>query len=68
MHYLEELLHPKSIAIVGASASPTAKGYDYLKGMMEFGFPGNLYPVNHKETEMLGLKSSPQCQGYFGDN
>ena len=59
MNYLEDLIHPGSIAIVGASANPTAKGYDYLKGTIEFGFPGNLYPVNPKATEMLGLKAFP---------
>ena len=66
MHYLEKLIHPSSIAIVGASGNPAAKGYDYLKGMMEFGFPGNLYPVNPKTTEILGLKSFPNVKDIPG--
>ena len=56
------MIHPRSIAIVGASANPVAKGYDYLKGLMEFGFTGNIYPVNPKETEILGLKAFPNVR------
>ena len=57
MLYLDTLFHPDSVAIVGASANPAAKGYDYLKGMLELEFAGKLYPVNPNASELLGLKS-----------
>jgi len=66
IHYLEELIHPRSVAIVGASANPTAKAYDYLKGMIEFDFPGSLYPINPKASEILGLKAFPSVRDVPG--
>ena len=57
MLYLDTLIHPNSIAIVGASANPAAKGYDYLKGMLEFESAVKIYPVNPKASELLGVKS-----------
>jgi acyl-CoA synthetase (NDP forming) len=63
---LDNLLHPSSIAIIGASADPTSKGYDYLKGIMEFDFGGELYPVNPKGGEILGLKAYPSVKDIPG--
>jgi acyl-CoA synthetase (NDP forming) len=54
-HPLEEILHPKSIAVVGASAS--GRGAGFLAPLREFGFKGELYPVNPKYDEIFGLKS-----------
>lgn len=54
---LNYLFHPRSIAILGASANPISKGYDYLKGLQELEFPGQIYPINPREGEILGLKT-----------
>ncbi len=54
-HPLEEILHPKSIAVVGASAS--GRGGGFLAPLRDFGFKGELYPVNPKYDEIFGLKS-----------
>ncbi len=54
-HPLEEILHPRSIAVVGASAR--GRGGMFLSPLQEFGFKGELYPVNPKYDEILGLKS-----------
>ncbi|MDY6853640.1 MAG: CoA-binding protein [Thermodesulfobacteriota bacterium] len=54
---LDYLFRPHSIAILGASANPASKGYDYLKGFLEFDFPGQVYPVNPKVDEIFGLKA-----------
>ncbi len=47
---------PKSIAIVGASDVAATFGTRYLQAMMDIGFKGILYAVNHKGDETLGLK------------
>lgn len=52
---LDRVFHPRSIAVVGASANPDTPGYDYLHSHQVFGFEGKLYPVNPKGGEILGL-------------
>ena len=56
-HPLEEILHPRSIAVVGASAG--GRGAGFLSPLVEFGFKGKLYPVNPKYPEIMGLKAYP---------
>jgi|YelNatPaOPRAMG01_1025707.scaffolds.fasta_scaffold01530_2 acyl-CoA synthetase (NDP forming) len=56
---LDDLLHPRSIAIVGASPRLTSAGYLYTSALIEAGYKGKIYPVNPKYGEILGLKSYP---------
>lgn len=50
------LFNPRSIAVIGASRDPKKIGYQILKNIIEYGFPGKVYPVNPKAEEILGLK------------
>lgn len=52
---IEAIFHPRSIAVVGASANPDTPGFDYLNSLREFGYRGKVYPVNPKGGEILGL-------------
>ncbi|HEY33512.1 MAG TPA: hypothetical protein G4O10_10470 [Dehalococcoidia bacterium] len=54
---LEEVLHPRSIAVVGASDE--GRGSQFLGALVEFGFKGILYPVNPKYSEVMKLKAYP---------
>ena len=54
-HILAEILHPRSIAVVGASVN--GPGWRFLLPLLEFGFKGKIYPVNPKYPEIGGLKS-----------
>jgi len=56
---LDEILHPKSVAVVGASGSQRSWGYSYTTHLLEYGFRGNIYPVNPRYPEILGLKAYP---------
>ncbi|MCD6323858.1 MAG: CoA-binding protein [Desulfurococcales archaeon] len=47
----------KSVAVVGASATPGKVGNVLLKNIIEFGFKGKIFPVNPKRSEILGLKA-----------
>ncbi len=58
-HYLNPFFTPQSVAIVGASEREESVGYRLLLNMQEAGFNGNLYPVNHKREQILGLKAYP---------
>jgi len=58
---LDELFHPRSIAIVGVSNSTTGllASRFFVKPLIDFGFGGKIYPVHPKEKELLGLKVFP---------
>jgi acetyltransferase len=52
---LDEFFQPKSVAVIGASRDPEKLGYAVLSNIQEGGFPGELYPINPKAEEILGL-------------
>jgi acyl-CoA synthetase (NDP forming) len=52
---IADILRPRSIAVVGASANPDTPGYDYVRSLQLFGFKGPIYPVNPRADEILGL-------------
>jgi acetyltransferase len=59
-HILEEIFHPQSIAVVGAS--PSGRGGGFVSPLQDYGFKGKLYPVNPKYSEILGLKAYPSLR------
>ena len=54
---LDPLLKPKSIAVVGASATPGKIGYSVVKNLVDSKFKGAIYPINPSGGEILGLKA-----------
>jgi len=52
---LERLFSPSSIAVVGASKDESKSGGQFLKSLIDRGFKGTLYPVNPRESEIMGL-------------
>lgn len=56
---LHDFLAPNSIAIVGASADPTKRGYKAMVGLLNDGYQGTIYPINPKADEILGVKAYP---------
>lgn len=52
---LNKLIAPKSIALIGASASPDKIGYQVLDNLVNK-FQGEIYPINPKGGEILGKK------------
>ena len=47
--------NPKSLAVIGASNTPGKIGNALLSNLLESGYKGNIYPINPKEKEILGL-------------
>ena len=64
---LETLLHPRSVAVVGASTNPDSPGHDYLRSLIDFGFAGPVYPVHPRESEILGLTTYPNLDAIPGE-
>ncbi|MDD4835410.1 MAG: CoA-binding protein [Lutispora sp.] len=56
MYTLKDMLHVKSIAVVGASNHSGKIGHTLLKNIIDGGFKGSIYPVNIKEDNILGYK------------
>ena len=56
---MKQLFQPDGIAVVGASSNPGKAGFVAIRNMREKGYPGKVYPVNPKETEILGYPCSP---------
>jgi acetate---CoA ligase (ADP-forming) len=58
-HSLEPIFKPRSIAIVGASQNPTKRGFQAIQSLLQDKFEGEIFPVNPKEKEILGLPVYP---------
>nr|A0A2P1BT06.1 RecName: Full=Trans-feruloyl-CoA synthase FCS1; AltName: Full=Feruloyl coenzyme A synthetase; AltName: Full=Trans-feruloyl-CoA synthetase [unidentified prokaryotic organism]AVI57390.1 feruloyl coenzyme A synthetase [uncultured organism] len=53
---IDRLLRPKSVAVIGASDRKGALGATLLNNLVQYEFSGDIYPVNPKRDELLGLK------------
>lgn len=56
---LNALFSPRSIAVVGASPSEGKVGRVLLENIIRSGFPGQVYAVNPKHDEILGVPCYP---------
>lgn len=65
-HGLDAIFHPQSIAVVGASANPRSQGHNYVRHLLDYGFQGNIYPVNPGISEALGLPVYPSVAAIPG--
>ena len=62
MHPLEEILHPQSVAVVGASDNPDSWGFGYTRHLLDYGFRGRIYLVNRNSRQVLGMKTYPSLR------
>lgn len=53
---LNQILNAKSVAIVGASKTETKRGFQAIRTLLDEKYEGIIYPVNPKESSVLGLK------------
>ncbi len=59
MAVLEKFFNPKAVAVIGAAREPGKVGHDVVRNLLDFRFPGKIFPVNPKAQEILGLKAFP---------
>jgi acyl-CoA synthetase (NDP forming) len=67
MGTLHDVFNARSVAVVGASASPDKTGHIILKNILDGGYAGSVYPVNPKAETILGLKCYPALTAIPGD-
>ncbi|MBE3110756.1 MAG: acetate--CoA ligase family protein [Acidobacteria bacterium] len=64
---LDELLRPRSLAVIGASDTPGKVGYTVLRNIVASGYKGPVYPINPKDPEVQGLKAYRSVLDVPGD-
>lgn len=64
---LDGLLRPKAVAVIGASTDPAKIGYTVVSNIIDSGYKGDIYPINPKADEILGLKAYPSITDCPGD-
>jgi acyl-CoA synthetase (NDP forming) len=64
MKELDRLFYPRSVALVGASPDPSKLGGIALRNLM--GLRGDVYPVNPRYEEIMGLRSYPSVRDVPG--
>ncbi len=57
MNELDRFFHPDSVAIIGVSEALTSYGTRYIQALLDFGYEGRIYAVNHSGTG-VGLRST----------
>lgn len=55
----QPLFTPKSIAVIGASATGHTVANTFIRRVREFGFNGAIYPIHPKADQVDGLKAYP---------
>lgn len=59
---LNEIMTPKSVAIVGASNNPSKMGTMQFLNILHSDYPGEIIPVHPKEKEVFGKKAYPSIK------
>lgn len=62
----DKLIHPNSVAVLGASTKP-GLGQALLNNILRDGFKGDVYAVNTRGEEVLGVKGYPTLADIPGE-
>jgi 3-hydroxypropionyl-CoA synthetase (ADP-forming) len=57
--HLERFFKARSVALVGASATPGKIGHSMLYGLLNHGYQGQVFPINPTRDEIMGVKAYP---------
>ncbi len=52
---LKPFFEPGSVAIIGASRTPGKAGHNIIENLLRLGYEGQIYPVNPRANQILGL-------------
>ncbi len=63
---MEKFFTPQSVALIGASATPGKIGNSVLDSLAKHDYKGQVYPINPKADEILGLKCYPSLEAING--
>ncbi len=57
--FFAPLFAPKTVGVIGASGSSVTIANTFIQRMVDYGFPGEIYPIHPKADELEGLKAYP---------
>ncbi|TCC55337.1 CoA-binding protein [Kribbella pittospori] len=64
---MTRIMKPRAVAVIGASNETGKIGNSVMKNLVNGGYAGDIYPVNPKGGEVLGLKAFPSITDIPGD-
>jgi acetyl coenzyme A synthetase (ADP forming)-like protein len=64
---MNRIMKPRAIAVIGASNEDGKIGNSVMKNLVNGGYQGDIYPINPKGGEVLGLKAFPSINDVPGD-
>lgn len=64
---MNRLMHPKSIAVIGASVEKGKIGNSVMANLIDGGYQGTIYPVHPKLDSVLGKKAYKSVKDIPGD-
>ncbi|MDA0302470.1 MAG: acetate--CoA ligase family protein, partial [Chloroflexi bacterium] len=64
---MRRVMHPKSVAVIGASSEVGKIGYAVVRNMLDGGYAGAVYPINPRATEIQGLPAYKSILDVPGD-
>jgi acyl-CoA synthetase (NDP forming) len=64
---LDRLFRPRSVAVIGASATATKIGGLPISFLLANGFAGRIFPINPNADEIQGLKAYPSISEVAGE-
>jgi acyl-CoA synthetase (NDP forming) len=59
---LKPFFEPGSVAVLGASRIPGKGGYNIIENLLRLGYRGEIYPINPKAKQILGLTVYPDLK------
>jgi acetyltransferase len=57
LHHLEHVLHPRAIAVIGASSNPLKRGNRAIRTLASANYQGKIAPINPSGKDILGYTS-----------
>ncbi|HWD83065.1 MAG TPA: acetate--CoA ligase family protein [Kribbella sp.] len=64
---MNRIMKPRAVAVIGASNEDGKIGNSVMKNLVNGGYAGEIYPINPKGGEVLGLKAFPSISDVPGD-
>ncbi|WP_350636576.1 CoA-binding protein, partial [Pseudoalteromonas sp. GW168-MNA-CIBAN-0100] len=56
---MSQFFNPSSVAVIGASNTPTRAGYVVMRNLLQSGFKGPIMPVTPNHTAVHGVLAYP---------
>jgi len=59
---LDNIFHPRSIAVVGASENLMSAGNWFIRHLLDYGYTGHIYPITTRQSEIFNVKTYPSLK------